>query len=101
MMNLLETILWIALIAQGILSGIGVLLIVLTAFLVVAPELGITVFYDMEKIEDIIVESGHPACRMMRAMHPLAFWMLNIPVFLHQRFIKRNTKSTLFNPLGE
>lgn len=101
MIDLLEALLRIALIAQAIFSGLGILLIILTGFLVVAPKFGVSVFYDLEKMEDFLAKSNHLVLVMLKTLYPFAFWPLHVPVFVYQRFFKQNKKSTFFNPFGE
>jgi hypothetical protein len=93
--------LWQALIATVItLSSI---LLILHAAILLILVIKITARYpqavlDKERMSELALSTA--LGRFSYALHPIAFWWMNVPIFLYQRIIKHNSRSTFSDPRG-
>jgi hypothetical protein len=93
--------LWQALIATVI--TLSSLLLILHAAILLILVIKITSRYpqavlDKERMSELALSTA--LGRFSYALHPIAFWWLNVPTFLYQRMIKRNRRSTFSDPRG-
>lgn len=76
-------------------------LVTAVTLFVVIPEFGLqNVGRDRKALDQFLKESKHPLCFWANVLEQFGYWYISGPVFLYQRFVKRNTKSTFSNPLG-
>lgn len=76
-------------------------LVLAATLFVVIPEFGLqNVGRDRKALDQFMRESKHPLCFWSNILEPFGYWWISGPIFLYQRFVKHNTKSTFSNPLG-